>query len=124
MKKQAIVIIITIILVAGAFGIYTVYTVLSSNQAYSEKLDVFSKCLGGKNATMYGAYWCTHCQNQKAMFGGAFKNINYVECTQAQDACLSAGVTGFPTWVINGKMLVGEQTLQRLSAASGCEWSG
>ena len=36
------------------------------------------KALDGK---MYGAYWCSHCNNQKKEFGvQAFSNIPYIEC--------------------------------------------
>ena len=32
-------------------------------------------------AKMYGAFWCSHCQEQKAEFGAqAQKDLPYVEC--------------------------------------------
>ena len=34
-------------------------------------------------------------------------------------ACDAAKVEGFPTWVINGKKLEGEQTLEKLAELSG-----
>lgn len=79
-----------------------------------------AKCLSENGAVMYGAYWCGHCQNQKALFGDDFKYVDYVECTQEQQKCIDAGVQGFPTWIINGQKLVGEQTLEELAAAAGC----
>jgi glutaredoxin len=84
------------------------------------KYDDFAKCLSQKGVTMYGAEWCTHCKNQKAMFGDSFKYVTYVECTTSQAACSAAGVTGYPTWVINGKAYPGEQSLQSLSTLTGC----
>src|SRR5215467_2633829 len=44
------------------------------------RLDAFAKCLTAKNAKMYGAYWCPHCQDQKEMFGSSFQYAPYVEC--------------------------------------------
>jgi hypothetical protein len=32
------------------------------------KYDLFAQCLKDKDAKFYGAFWCPHCQNQKAMF--------------------------------------------------------
>lgn len=33
------------------------------------KYDDFAKCLSEKGVKFYGAFWCSHCANQKAMFG-------------------------------------------------------
>ncbi len=88
-------------------------------------LDGFAQCLSSKGIKMYGAYWCPHCQNQKAAFGDSFKYVNYVECTQEVAACESAGVVGYPTWVFpDGRRLEGEQKLEDLSSASGCALPG
>ncbi len=77
-------------------------------------------CLSDK-ATMYGASWCPHCQNQKSLFGNYWNSINYIECTEQADKCQAAGVTGYPTWVINGKNYAGEKTLDELASLAGCE---
>lgn len=64
------------------------------------RLANFAKYLTEKGVVMYGAYWCSHCQNQKKVFGDAFQYITYVECTQEPKRCLAAGVKGYPTWTI------------------------
>ncbi|KAG9441816.1 hypothetical protein H6P81_017670 [Aristolochia fimbriata] len=79
-------------------------------------------------AKMYGAFWCSHCLEQKEMFGheGA-KILDYVECfpdgvgkgRKIAKECEAAGIDGFPTWVIKGKVLNGEQTFMELMEASG-----
>ena len=86
----------------------------------SGKYDNFAKCLSSKGVKMYGASWCGHCANQKAMFGDSFRYVTYVECTTNQADCTAAGVQGYPTWIVNGKAYPGEQTLQSLSTLSGC----
>lgn len=87
-------------------------------------LDAFARCLASKNITMYGAYWCSHCQNEKKAFGNSFKFVPYVECTQETAKCTAAGIQGFPTWVFpDGKRLIGEQGLYRISEQSGCPLS-
>eukprot|EP00798_Chlamydomonas_sp_ICE-L_P015767 gene15767-21890_t len=72
-------------------------------------------------ARMYGAFWCSHCYEQKMEFGQqAMAEFPYTECfptgwkkgaTMAQ-ACQDAGVKAFPSWVINGKLIEGELTLE------------
>ena len=84
-------------------------------------LDGFARCLASKGITMYGTYWCPHCQNEKAAFGSSFKYVNYVECTKEIAACESANIQGYPTWTFpDGRHLNGEQGLEKLSAESGC----
>ncbi len=88
-------------------------------------LDPFARCLAERQLTMYGAYWCSHCKNEKAAFGDSFRYVPYVECTQEPDRCVAAGVEGYPTWVLaDGRRLVGEQGLEGLSRASGCTLPG
>src|SRR3989338_746412 len=87
------------------------------------KYDSFANCLTEKGATMYGTEWCSHCKNQKADFGKSFKLVNYVDCDRNSQACLSAGVRGYPTWAINGSNYPGEQQLYRLASLTGCELS-
>ncbi len=81
-----------------------------------------AKYLTRSGAKMYGAYWCPHCYEQEQLFGKqAWKYINYVEC--AEDAlkkpqpkiCQQAGVKGFPTWSIGGKLDPGVKQLSQLA---------
>ncbi len=76
-------------------------------------------------AKMYGAYWCPHCQEQKELFGEpAFAIINYIECDpngkspQAQ-RCKADGITGYPTWEIQGQFYPGRFSLEKLADLSG-----
>ena len=74
---------------------------------------------------MYGAYWCSHCHDQKSLFGTeALSELPYIECdakgVNAQpDQCKAAKLDGYPTWVINGKTIGGTQALADLAEASG-----
>ncbi|GMY11143.1 thiol-disulfide oxidoreductase LTO1 [Fagus crenata] len=87
-----------------------------------------AKHLNSIGAKMYGAFWCSHCLEQKQMFGReAAKLLDYVECfpdgykkgTKMIKACTDAKIEGFPMWVINGEVLSGEQELSELAQASG-----
>jgi len=62
--------------------------------------DDFAKCLTDKGWVMYGAVWCSHCKEQKALFGDSFQYIKYVECPDNEQLCLAKGVNGYPTWIV------------------------
>lgn len=81
----------------------------------------FAQCLTDNGAEMYGAEWCSHCKNQKKEFGKAFDEVFYIECTEEKDACNAAGITGYPTWIVNGNKYPGEQSFEKLGSLTGCE---
>ncbi|XP_065857464.1 thiol-disulfide oxidoreductase LTO1 isoform X2 [Euphorbia lathyris] len=91
-----------------------------------------AKHLNSIGAKMYGAFWCSHCLEQKQMFGQeASKILNYVECfpdgyrkgIKIAKACADVKIEGFPTWEINGQVLSGEKELSELAELSGFESS-
>ncbi len=89
-------------------------------------LGEFAQCLKDSGAKFYGAFWCSHCQNQKAAFGAAADKLPYVECSTpdgqgTQSVCTQAGISGYPTWVFaDGSRASGEQSLQTLADKTGC----
>jgi len=85
------------------------------------RYDSLAKCLTADNVTMYGTTWCSHCQNQKALFGSSFDYINFVDCDRHKEECINAGVEGYPTWNINGTNYPGELTFYNISQLSGCQ---
>ena len=86
-------------------------------------LDKFAKCLSERGATVYVSTYCGHCKNQKEMFGDSLKYLNLVECTENQQLCQQKGITGVPTWIINGLPYAGVQSFERLSELTGCSLS-
>lgn len=99
------------------------------------KYDNFATCLTEKGAKFYGAFWCPHCQAQKALFGKSNKFLPYIECstpdTKGQTAiCKEKGIQSYPTWSfpINSttststeEFLSGEKTFAQLAEKTGCE---
>ena len=77
-----------------------------------------------KGAVMYNAYWCPHCHDQKEMFGKeAASKLSLVECAEdglnsQSDLCKSKGITGFPSWEINGEIESGVKSLKELAELS------
>lgn len=120
-KKNVLITIGLVVLVVG-FIVFMWY--LAQPKPVSPEVEALSLCLKEKGVTMYGTYWCSHCQNQKKMFGSAFKNVPYVECTEKEKECVSAGIEGYPTWIFADRTkLPGEQDLEILAEKAGCEFS-
>jgi uncharacterized membrane protein len=98
------------------------WTVTSQSGASEIALAEHLKKTGAK---MYGGWFCSHCYEQKQLFGREAKaSINYIEC-HAQgkdpqvDLCRKEGIEGFPTWDIGGKKYPGTQPPEQLAKLSG-----
>ena len=91
-----------------------------------EKVE-FAKFLNINNVTMYSAYWCPHCHDQKQLFGKkAVKELSIVECAQdgkdnQYKLCQEKGIDGFPSWEINEKIYSGVKDLNDLAIMTGYE---
>ena len=72
------------------------------------------------DARFYGAYWCSHCYDQKQAFGKqAMQRIPYVECSregrnEQAGLCKEKKIPGYPTWEISGKLYPGEKALDEI----------
>ncbi|MAR05931.1 MAG: thioredoxin [Cyanobium sp. NAT70] len=81
--------------------------------------------LTNSGAVIYTAYWCSHCTDQKKMFGKeASQKLKIVECApdgrnSETSLCQRKGIEGFPSWEINGKLDSGVKPLDRLAELSG-----
>jgi len=93
-KTKFIIFIVLVIVLVTAFGIFS--------GSKPGKFDQFAQTLKEKGATFYGAFWCTHCQDQKAEFGSSKKYLPYVECSSTDNTpkqiCLDNKVESYPTW--------------------------
>jgi uncharacterized membrane protein/glutaredoxin len=82
--------------------------------------------LSDQDVVFYGASWCPHCQEQKRLFGASAERLPYVECSLGGNpnapqsaACRTAGIQTYPTWIINGRPIVGQvMTLAQLADAT------
>ena len=90
--------------------------------------DDFAKCIKNKGVTFYGAFWCPHCQAQKARFGKSAQYLPYVECSnpdgQSQNQlCTDAGIKTYPTWQFSASTtdrVTGEIELADLASKTSC----
>ncbi len=76
----------------------------------------------------YGASWCANCTEQKRLFGAASRRLPYVECSPngrnggLAFECISAGIGGYPTWIIGGQPHVEVMAPERLARMTGFDW--
>ncbi len=117
MQKQTLMGLGFVVVVAAGIG-WLLWNPAPASGTY----DAFAQCLAEKKFTMYGANWCSHCQNEKRTFGDSFRLVPYVECPVERVRCAAEKIEGYPTWITgSGERLVGEQGLRKLSEASGCK---
>ncbi len=82
-----------------------------------------------KDVKFYGAYWCSHCQSQKSLFGAvAAAKLPYIECAadgenSQRQLCKDKDIKMFPTWVIDGKYFTGSKDLKELAELTGYKGS-
>jgi thiol-disulfide isomerase/thioredoxin len=109
-----------VVIIAGIFF-------LISTNSKPGKLDEFAQCLKDKGAVFYGAFWCPHCQNQKAMFGKSARFLPYIECSTPDGRgqlkiCKDKNIEGYPTWEFaDGSRESGEVSLSHLSEKTACQ---
>lgn len=122
MNKKSIIltIVILVIIVVGVF-------LLDRGERAQAEYGPFAQCIADSGTTFFGAFWCPHCIEQKRTFGKAHKLLPYVECStpdkQGQtQVCLDEKIESYPTWEFaDGERLTGAQSLETLSAKTGCE---
>lgn len=95
MKKYLYIIIGLLVIVGIVFLIVT--------PGKPSKYDDFAKCIKDKGVIFYGAFWCPHCQAQKARFGKSAQYLPYIECStpdgrSQNQICKDANISTYPTW--------------------------
>ena len=81
--------------------------------------------LAAEGAQFYGASWCPHCNQQKALFGPASQHLPYVECAPngrggpPATACVAAEIRNYPTWVLGANRFERVLSPKQLAYFSG-----
>ena len=95
-----------------------------SSESTSKSIEL-AKYLKDNGVVKYSAYWCPNCLNQSELFGKqAYRELNVVECARdginsQTQLCIDKKIKGFPTWEINGKLILGVLSLKELSKLTG-----
>jgi len=78
-----------------------------------------AKCIGEKSV-LYTQIGCYACSMQEDLFGENYQYVNDFVCNNDWDSCLAKGIKATPTWEINGQMIEGVQTIEKLKELTGC----
>jgi len=116
---------------ARTIATYAVIVLLFTGAYYAgwyrknHRYDSFAKCLASRQVRMYGAFWCPHCADQKALFGESFHYVPYTECAVSRSEltaeCKAKSINLFPTWQFGSNPpKPGELTMSELSTQAGC----
>ncbi|MDQ5971171.1 MAG: hypothetical protein QG566_117 [Patescibacteria group bacterium] len=117
--KKFIVITLLVIVLVVVLGVF------ANKPKAVGKYGPLAQCIKDSGAEFYGAFWCPHCQSQKALFGGAKNLLPYIECSNPDRSvtqiCLDKKIEGYPTWIFpSGEKLYGEVDLKTLAEKTQC----
>ena len=126
MKSFIFIFLTTILIPENVFAghLETKKELIITTQSTKDSISL-AKYLTRKGVVKYSAYWCPNCLYQSELFGQeAYKELNIIECARdgknsQTQLCIDKKVEGFPTWEINGEMILGVQTLKDLSELTG-----
>ncbi len=97
------------------------YSVLTQNKPTTSK--EIAKCIG-ENSVLYVQLGCSHCKDQEDLFGENYQYLNVVDCFYEREICAEriseGGSFSTPTWMINGKKVIGVQSIETLQEITGC----
>lgn len=122
-KQKTIFFSVIILLIVGSI---TSFMLNKNSGSTSNKYDTLATCLKDKGAVFYGAFWCSHCNDQKKEFGGLVKLLPYVECSTPDgngqtQICIDKKIEGYPTWEFaDGSRLNGKVPLATLAEKTSC----
>ena len=103
---------------------YSQKEIIVTSESTKEAIEL-AKYLKNNGVVKYSAYWCPNCINQSELFGKqAYNELNVVECARdginsQTQLCIEKKIKGFPTWEINGKLILGVLSLKELSKLTG-----
>ena len=110
--------------VVNSFHLNKQRELIVSSESTKDSIEL-AKYLKDNGVVKYSAYWCPNCLNQSELFGKqAYRELNVVECARdginsQTKLCIDKKIKGFPTWEINGKLILGVLSLKELSKLTG-----
>jgi hypothetical protein len=81
--------------------------------------EVLAKCLG-ENSELYTQIGCPACKTQEEMFNGNYEFLTTIDCSSERARCEEVGISGTPTWIIDGELYKGIQSIEKLKELTGC----
>lgn len=118
MKKNTKNILITILFIAVVVIIAIVIIHLTKKTSGIVDESV-AKCIG-QNSILYVQLGCSHCEDQKNLFGNSYQYLNVTDCFYETGVCINNSIEATPTWVIKDQRYVGVQTVEKIKELTGC----
>ena len=115
---------ITLPNVVHSSHLYRKKELIVPTESTNESIEL-AKYLNDNGVVKYSAYWCPNCLHQSELFGKqAYSELNVIECARdginsQTQLCIDKKIKGFPTWEINGKLILGVLSLKELSKLNG-----
>ena len=113
MKKENLILLIVIIAV---IGIILGITELKKSDKWTEEE---AQCIS-KKSELYVQTTCGHCSQQEDLLGDYKELFNIINCAIEPKKCIEQGITGTPTWIIDGQKYNGVQSLKKLKELADC----
>lgn len=113
-------IIIAILVVLAIVAVFLV-TQRYINHAYDNDYpdEEIIKCMANRTILLTSP-GCGHCALQKELLGDYLELFNEISCVDNPMLCLSYGITGVPTWVVNNETYAGRKSWDELREITGC----
>ena len=113
MRKKNLILIIVIIAI---IGIILGITELKKSDKWTEEE---AQCIS-KKSVLYVKTTCGHCSQQEDLLGDCKELFDIINCAIEPKKCIEQGITGVPTWIINGEKYKGVQSLEKLKRITRC----
>ncbi len=104
--------------------LYNKKSLIVTSESTKESIEL-AKYLNDNGVVKYSAYWCPNCLIQSELFGKqAYRELKVIECARdginsQTQLCIDKKIKGFPTWEINGNLILGVLSLKELSKLTG-----
>jgi thiol-disulfide isomerase/thioredoxin len=126
MKNKNIYYLIGVVLLAIILAIVLSFINNKESSTGPGEYDTLATCINDSGAKFYGAFWCSHCREQKKAFGPSAKLLPYVECSTPDangqlPVCKELDIKGYPTWIFaDGTRVNKSMSIQELTEKTSC----
>lgn len=124
MIKRIIFSFFVLILLVGLFFFITAnitrYTGLFVSDSALDKEKDFTNCLESKDLTVYINTQDTSGTLKNLLVKDYLPQVSIVNCAWDNERCLNVQITSFPSWIIEGKIISRDVSIDELSRMSNC----
>ncbi|MBX4196006.1 hypothetical protein KW805_00250 [Candidatus Pacearchaeota archaeon] len=109
---------VLVILVAGLYLFTDWFSKVTGYLSGEDESLKLAQCLKNKGSEFYTSATCADCEKQERVFGNAFGEISFIDCTDMNQC---KNIRSVPAWYINNSVVYGFKTLDQLRVLSGCD---